>query len=168
MLNINITKKKFNKLLISTNRLIESFFNNLSSNIKEYKKKSSIYKKINNRAFLVFGSLLFLSLTYFLIPSFFDKNSVKLKLEQIIKDQYNIQIKFVDDISYSLFPKPHFYANNLNIFQDDNILINSKNTKISISIISFIIPYKHLLLKIPLVHQHDPPKDLVNLPLHIL
>ena len=134
MLNINITKKKFNKLLISTNRLIESFFNNLSSNIKEYKKKSSIYKKINNRAFLVFGSLLFLSLTYFLIPSFFDKNSVKLKLEQIIKDQYNIQIKFVDDISYSLFPKPHFYANNLNIFQDDNILINSKNTKINISI----------------------------------
>ena len=88
-----------------------------------------------SRSFLsIFGSLLFLSLTYFLIPSFFDKNSVKLKLEQIIKDQYNIQIKFVDDISYSLFPKPHFYANNLNIFQDDNILINSKNTKISISI----------------------------------
>ena len=58
-------------------------------------------------------------------------------MENQIKDKYNLKVNFADDISYALFPKPHFYANNLNIFQDDNVLINSKNTRIYISIIIF-------------------------------
>ncbi len=134
MLNINFTKKKFIKLLLSINKLIESFFNRISTHIKEYKKKSLIYKRINNIVFLVLGSLFFLVLIYFLIPSFFDKSLVKLKLENQIKNQYNLKVKFIDNISYGLFPKPHYYANNLNIFHDDNILINSKDTRIYISI----------------------------------
>jgi len=133
MLNINFTKKKFIKLLLSINKLIESFFNRISAHIKEYKKKSLIYKRINNIAFLALSSLIFLVLIYFLIPSFFDKSLVKLKLENQIKNQYNLKIKFIDDISYGLFPKPHYYANKLNIFHDDNVLINSKNTRIYIS-----------------------------------
>ena len=134
MLNINFKKKKFNKLLLSINKLIESFFNNLSHYIKNYKKKNLKIKDIDRRVFIVFGSLFILVLSYFLSPSFYDKNSIKIKLENQIKDKYNLKVNFVDDITYALFPKPHFYANNLNIFQDDNILINSKNTKIYISI----------------------------------
>ena len=134
MLNIKFKKKKFNKLLLSINKLIESFFNNLSHYIKNYKKKNLKIKDIDRRVFIVFGSLFILVLSYFLSPSFYDKNSIKIKLENQIKDKYNLKVNFVDDITYALFPKPHFYSNNLNIFQDDNILINSKNTKIYISI----------------------------------
>ena len=68
-----------------------------------------------------------------------------------IKKKYNLKVNFEDDISYALFPKPHFYANNLNIFQDDNVLINSKNTRIYISIKNFFsfdaLKVKNILFK---------------------
>ena len=137
MLNINFTKKKFNKLLLSINKLIESFFNNISNLIKEYKKKNSRLKKINNLVFLCFGLLVISFSSYFLIPTFYDKNSVKLKLENQIINKYNLKVNFTDKISYALFPRPHFYANNLSIFQDENLLISSKNTKIYISAKNF-------------------------------
>ena len=216
MLNINITKKRFNKLLLSINKLIESFFNNLSNYIKEYvlrswslvkigtttafnklllsinkliksffnnlsnyikeyvlrswslvkigittaqkklffnlkKIKNTRVKNINNIVFIGFGSLVILVLSYFLIPTFYDKNLVKLKLENQIKNKYNLKVNFIDDIFYALLPKPHFYANNLNIFQDDNVLINSKNTRIYISVKKFFsfdkLKVKNILFK---------------------
>ena len=52
MLNINFTKKKFNKLLLSINKLIESFFNNLSHYIKDYKKKNLKFRDIDKRVFI--------------------------------------------------------------------------------------------------------------------
>ena len=151
MLNINFTKKKFNKLLLSINKLIESFFNNISDYLKEFKKKNSRFEKTNKIIFISLSSLFILVLGYFLIPTIYDKNLVKIKLQNQIKNKYNIKVNFEDDISYALFPKPHFYANNLNIFQDDNVLINSKNTRIYISIKNFFsfdaLKVKNILFK---------------------
>ncbi len=151
MLNINFTKKKFNKLLLSINKLIESFFSNLHNFIKDYKKKSARTKKVNNIVILAFGSLMIIVLSYFLIPSFYDKSLVKIKLQNQIKDKYNLKVNFIDDISYAILPKPHFYANNLNIFQDDNVLINSKNTRIYIDTEKFFsfndLKVKNILFK---------------------
>ena len=151
MLNINFTKKKFNKLLLSINKLIESFFNNISDYLKEFKKKKSRFEKTNKIIFISLSSLFILVLGYFLLPTIYDKNLVKIKLQNQIKNKYNIKVNFEDDISYALFPKPHFYANNLNIFQDDNVLINSKNTRIYISIKNFFsfdaLKVKNILFK---------------------
>ncbi len=151
MLNINFKKKKFNKLLLSINRLIESFFNNISDYIKEFKKKNSRFEKTNKIIFISLSSLFILVLGYFLLPTIYDKNLVKIKLQNQIKNKYNLKVNFEDDISYALFPKPHFYANNLNIFQDDNILINSKNTRIYIPIKNFFsfdaLKVKNILFK---------------------
>ena len=151
MLNINFKKKKFNKLLLSINRLIESFFNNISDYIKEFKKKNSRFEKTNKIIFISLSSLFILVLGYFLLPTIYDKNLVKIKLQNQIKNKYNLKVNFIDDISYALFPKPHFYANNLNIFQDDNVLINSKNTRIYISIKNFFsfdaLKVKNILFK---------------------
>tara|TARA_Y100000996_G_scaffold3759_1_gene3630 strand:- start:904 stop:2397 length:1494 start_codon:yes stop_codon:yes gene_type:complete len=151
MLNINFKKKKFNKLLLSINRLIESFFNNISDYIKEFKKKNSRFEKTNKIIFISLSSLFILVLGYFLLPTIYDKNLVKIKLQNQIKNKYNLKVNFEDDISYALFPKPHFYANNLNIFQDDNVLINSKNTRIYISIKNFFsfdaLKVKNILFK---------------------
>ena len=151
MLNINFKKKKFNKLLLSINKLIESFFNNISDYLKEFKKKNTRFEKTNKIIFISLSSLFILVLGYFLIPTVYDKNLVKTKLQNQIKNKYNLKVNFVDDISYALFPKPHFYANNLNIFQDDNVLINSKNTRIYISIKKFFsidtLKVKNILFK---------------------
>ena len=151
MLNINFKKKKFNKLLLSINRLIESFFNNISDYIKEFKKKNSRFEKTNKIIFISLSSLFILVIGYFLLPTIYDKNLVKINLQNQIKKKYNLKVNFEDDISYALFPKPHFYANNLNIFQDDNVLINSKNTRIYISIKNFFsfdaLKVKNILFK---------------------
>ena len=151
MLNINFKKKKFNKLLLSINRLIESFFNNISDYIKEFKKKNSRFEKTNKIIFISLSSLFILVIGYFLFPTIYDKNLVKINLQNQIKKKYNLKVNFEDDISYALFPKPHFYANNLNIFQDDNVLINSKNTRIYISIKNFFsfnaLKVKNILFK---------------------
>ncbi len=151
MLNINFKKKKFNKLLLSINKLIESFFNNISDYIKEFKKKNSRFEKTNKIIFISLSSLFILVIGYFLFPTIYDKNLVKINLQNQIKKKYNLKVNFEDDISYALFPKPHFYANNLNIFQDDNVLINSKNTRIYISIKNFFsfnaLKVKNILFK---------------------
>ena len=151
MLNINFKKKKFNKLLLSINKLIESFFNNISDYIKEFKKKNSRFEKTNKIIFISLSSLFILVIGYFLLPTIYDKNLVKINLQNQIKKKYNLKVNFEDDISYALFPKPHFYANNLNIFQDDNVLINSKNTRIYISIKNFFsfdaLKVKNILFK---------------------
>ncbi len=137
MLNINIIKKKINKILLSINKLIESFFSNIHDYIKEYKKNNSKFKKINDRFFLGFVGVGILILSYFLIPSFYNEELLKSKLENQIKERYNLKVNFKDKISYSLFPKPHYYVENLDIFQSENVLINSKNSKIYISIKNF-------------------------------
>ena len=138
MLNINFTKKKFTKLLLSINKLIESFFSRIDEYIKDYKRKNSKFKKVNSRVFLGLASLFVLTLVYFLIPSFYDEKSLKIKLENQIIDKYNLKVNFNGEISYALFPKPHFYVDDLSIFQKEKILINSKNTRIYLSIKNFL------------------------------
>ena len=134
MLNKNIKIKKFNKLLLSINRLIESFFSNIHNLIKEFKKKNSKFRKFDNKIFITFGSIIILILVYFLMPTFYDKNLVKIKLKNQINNKYNLKVNITDEISYALFPTPHFFTDNLNIYHNDKILINSKDTRIYISV----------------------------------
>ena len=79
MLNINFLIKKSNKILLSINNRIESFFNRLKILINLKKKKKINFKKIDNRIVLAAGLLLLLIITYFLTPAFYDKSLVKSK-----------------------------------------------------------------------------------------
>ncbi len=136
MFKINFSKKKFHKLLLSINRVIESFFNSLNF-LKNKKKEKHILKTIQNRVLLAIASFVILILSYFSLPGLYDKDSVKSKLENQIKNKYNLEVSFVDNVSYRLFPKPHFFASNLNIVHNGNIIINSNHTKIYVSMKNF-------------------------------
>ena len=73
-------------------------------------------------------------LSYFLIPTIYDKNLISAKIKNQISNRYDIEIKFNDKIYYSLLPKPSFTSQNISIIQNKRVIGNVKNFKVYISI----------------------------------
>ena len=130
----NLSFKQIGKQILSINTLIESYFNRLRQfllNIKKFK-----FDK-NNRVFLGFVAVVFLTLVYFLIPTAFNKDIIQTEIKNQIFQKYGINIKFNYKISYNLLPKPNFSSKNLTVLNNDNEIANVKNFKIFISFKNF-------------------------------
>ena len=67
-----------------------------------------------------------------MIPAFYNKELVKIKLENQILEKYNLEIKFEKELKYSLFPKPHFYAKNIILSLENKRLAKSDFLRIDI------------------------------------
>ena len=130
----NLLIKKVKKQILSINNLIESNFNKLKS-FKSNIKKTTLNK--NNRVFIALGATVMLTLSYLLIPTFYNKNIIQLEIKNQAKKKYNINLEFNDKIMYGLFPKPHFYSKNLSILREERNIVDKGNLKIFISIIDF-------------------------------
>ena len=152
MFIFNLFFKKFNKTLLSINELIESFFNRFNKNKKQKRHNQFFIIKIkDNKIILGAGILIILTLSYFLIPTFYDQDKIKYKFKNQILSEYNLEVKFNEKLRYGLFPKPHFFTKDLLIEHNQNEFANSKHVKIYISINDFLsfdkIKIKDLFLK---------------------
>ena len=107
--------KKIKKQFLSINSLLESYFNKLK-HFKSNFKKSEIIR--NNRVYFGLGGVVILTLFYFLIPTFYNKDNIQSEIKNQILKKYNIDIKFKEKIKYGLLPKPHFSAKNLLVLKD--------------------------------------------------
>ena len=85
MFNFNFLIKKLKKALFSINIVIESFFNNFNKQklLKLISKKDLKTQKIQ---FISIVVTILSVLTYFIIPSFYNKEDVK----NLIKNQFKI------------------------------------------------------------------------------
>ena len=167
MFNLNYYKKKFRKLLISINRILESFFIELGrskhqknkskpfrkklidlehkfesffNKFKEFKKYNQSKKKLSffkNKTVLSIAIIFMLFLSYFSVPIFYNEDAIKNFLKNQINKSYEIEIKFNEKVKYSFLPKPYFYTKNLDIFYDGKIIGNSNYAKIYISFNNF-------------------------------
>jgi len=165
MFNFNLLIKKLKKQLLSINGSIESFFKKIKqllsinrfiesffNSFQKYKlfKKYKI-ENIDKRISLATSLITILILTYFLIPAYYNKNDVKNLLQNQIFDQYDIKVKFNEEIRYSLFPKPHFSTKNLLITYNEDDIAQSDHTNIYISAKKFFslkqLKIKNLVLK---------------------
>ena len=63
--------------------------------------------------------ILVLVISYFLIPTAYNKSLIQTKIENQIFQKYQISIKFNNQIKYGLFPKPHFISKDLSIFNNE-------------------------------------------------
>ena len=163
MFNLNFYKKKFRKLLLSINKIIESFFADLSrskypkskhvpikkkfirldqkiesffNKFKDFKKYNQNKKSLSifeNKKTLVVVVIALFFLSYFMIPIFYNKNEIRSFLQNKVSDKYEIDINFNEKISYGLFPKPFFFTKNLDIVHEKKILGNSDYVKFYIS-----------------------------------
>ena len=78
----NSFSKKFKKQFLSINDSIESYFNQLKFFIFHFKKTKL---SENNRLFLTIGTLVILTLSYFLIPTFYNKNLIQSEIKNQIE-----------------------------------------------------------------------------------
>ena len=79
MIKHNTFIKKVKKQFLYTNTLLENYFN-------KFKYFKSNYKKIlinaNNKVDIGIGIVVILTLTYFLMPTFYNKDLINLKLKK--------------------------------------------------------------------------------------
>ena len=151
MYNFNLLLKKVKKILISINELIESFFNTIQKFVNLKKDKKNLLKNIDNKIILGGGLIILSVLSYLLIPTFYDKNKIQSLVQNHIDDRYNLNIRFNSQLSYGLFPRPHFYCKNLSIIYDENEIAISKSFKVDLSIKNFFsfeqLKMKNVLFK---------------------
>lgn len=126
----NLFTKNFKKQILSINISIERYLNQLKIFLNNLKKKEFY---TNNKVILVFVILVILSLSYFLIPSFYNKEKLINEIKNQISTRYNLEIKIKDEINYSLFPKPHFFTSNALILKNKKELGLSKTFRVFIS-----------------------------------
>ena len=126
--------KKIGKQILSINSLIESYFNKLRFFILNL-KKSRISS--NNRVFFVITGVVFLTLTYFLIPTSYNKSLINKDIKNQILLKYQINLEFDNEINYGLFPKPHFNIRNLSISNKSRKIAEIKRLKVFIGVKNF-------------------------------
>ncbi len=126
--------KKIRKFILSINNLIENYFNSLRILKSDFKKGKLIR---NNRVFLSFGAIIILTLSYFLLPTIYNKSIIQSQIKNHILKKYNITLKFNEQIKYGLIPKPHFSSKNLSIIGKQNEIGTVENLKIFIDITKF-------------------------------
>ncbi len=130
----NFLSRKFNKHFVSATESIQSYFKKLSTIKLSLKNKK--YYELNKMAGAM-GILVILTLSFFLIPTLYDKNLVQKEIKYQVLKKYKIKIKFNDKISYSLFPKPHFFSKNISIQLNGKNIAKVKKFESYISIKNF-------------------------------
>ena len=130
----NLLIKKVKQIFLSINNSIESYFNKLKFFKKNFKKDEFIR---NNRVFFGFSAVVILTLSYFLMPTMYNKNIIKEEIKNQISKKYNIDVIFNEKIRYGLLPKPHFVSKNSSIVREKKEIAIVKNLKVFIGINDF-------------------------------
>ena len=132
----NLFAKKIKRQFLSINNLLENYFNNLTLFFKNLKKK-----KLNNYSKIIIGSGVFLILisSYFLLPTFYNKNKIQSEIKNHIFKRYNIDLNFNDEIIYSFIPSPHYISKNVSIIKKEKEIANIGSIKILISSKNFFL-----------------------------
>ena len=168
MFNLNFYKKKFRKILLSINKILESFFIELGrskhstdkstpfkkkiihldhriesffdkfKNFKKFNQGKKNFYLINTKPGAFIALIIILFLTYFFIPAFYKKDDLKIFLINQISKKYDIDIVFNEKLNYGLFPKPYFYTKNLDITYDSDVFANSNFVKFYVKSKNFI------------------------------
>ena len=134
MFKDNLLLKKLKKQFIYINDLLESNFNKLKI-LKSNIRKTKFTK--NNRPFLAIATTVILTLSYFLIPTFFSKDLMKSLIKNEILKKYNIDIKFNEKLKYGLLPKPHFVSEKISIIKDKRVIAITDNFKVFVAANNF-------------------------------
>ncbi len=130
----NLFTKKLKKQFLSINDSIESSFDKLKS-FKTKLKKTKLSR--NSNVFLTFGAIVILTLSYLLVPTFYNKAKIQSEIKNHIFKRYDFEIKFNEKIKYALIPTPHFVAKNLSVIHKDKIIAEANELKIFIEINNF-------------------------------
>ena len=124
-------------------QIVKNFNNLIKKTIFKVENKTNNKFQIStfNKYVIASISILFIYIFYLLIPLLYDKNWLQNKIKDKLKNEFNISLINVSDISYRILPKPHFLIKNseipsakigiMNIFINQNNFFNKKNLNVS-------------------------------------
>ena len=136
MNKLNLISKKLKQRFLSINNLLESYFNKLNFS-KSYFKKNNFLA--NNRVFFSLSAVVILTLSYFLLPTIYNKELAQVEIKNQVLKKYKIEIKFNERIKYGLLPRPHFVSKNLSILNEKREVGLVENFKVFINFRNFFL-----------------------------
>jgi len=94
-------------------------------------------KKIDSSKVILTSIIVFITVILFLsVPALFNYNSIHNLIEKKVYSEFKINLKILDDISFKIFPRPHYLVKkanlDLNTEDDKSSIIETKNLKIFI------------------------------------
>ena len=94
-------------------------------------------KKIDSSKIILPSIIVFFTVILFLsLPVLFNYNNLQNKIEKKFYSEFKINLKILGDISFKIFPRPHYLVDkanlDLNIEDDKSSIIEIKNLKIFI------------------------------------
>ena len=134
MNKLNLIPKKIKQRFLSINDSLENYFSKLNF-FKSNLRKNNILS--NNRVFFGLSAVLILTLSYFLLPTLYNKDIAQVEIKNQILKKYNVSVKFNEKIRYGLLPKPHFVSKNLSILNGEKEIGIVKNFKVFIDFGNF-------------------------------
>ena len=134
MNKLNLIPKKIKQKYLSINDSLENYFSKLNF-FKSKLRKNNILA--NNRVFIGLSAVLILTLSYFLLPTLYNKDIAQVEIKNQILKKYDVRVKFNEKIRYGLLPKPHFVSKNLSILNGEKEIGKVKNFKIFIDFGNF-------------------------------
>ena len=117
---------------------ISNFINNLlekNLNKLNFKNLSFLFK--NNKIILTFVALFVIFISYLLLPTFYNQNSISEKLKKELQSKFDLNFKFSENIKYNFFPRPHFII-------DDSIIFDNQKEISKIEKLKFFISFNNL------------------------
>ena len=94
-------------------------------------------KKIDSSKVILASIIVFITVILFLsLPALFNYSSMQSAIEKKFSLEFKINLKILDDISFKIFPRPHYLVKKANLdlnFKDEkSSIIETKNLKIFI------------------------------------
>ena len=126
----NLLAKKIKRQFLSINNFLESYFNNLTLFLRNLKKNKL---GTNGKVILVAGVSIILFLSYFLLPTFNNKEKIRVEIKNYILQKYDINIDFDKNLYYALLPSPHYITKEVSILKDKRKIAEVEKLKILIS-----------------------------------
>ena len=100
----------------------------------------------NSKAFLILIAITFLVISYYLLPTLYNKDLIQTEIKNQIYKKYNINIKFNEKVKYGLLPKPHFVAKNLSVILENKEIALVGTFKVNLKAKNFF-SFNHVELK---------------------
>jgi len=96
-------------------------------------------KKFNSPKFILSSIIVFFTTILLLsLPVLYNYKSIQNIIEKKVFSEFKINLKILDDISFKIFPRPHYLVKkanlDLNIENDQSSIIETKNLKVYIPI----------------------------------
>ena len=106
-------------------------------------------KKIDTSKVILTSIIVFFTIILFLsLPVLFNYNSMQNIIEKKFYSEFKINLKILDDISFKIFPKPHYLVKKANLDLNNN---DDKSSIVETSNLKIIIPTKKIYSKTDLI-----------------